>query len=262
MSDNTKRRIHLLYSILVSVVVILTGVAFILSAYHLYTTGLQVDAQPYTTATIAAAFSRISPLVYLCLGLVLGGFILNLALPQEAKKPPVERNRKLMLEKLITKTDLAACPDDLRKGIEKQEKDRKIHILVGILLLTMATTLFLSYACQDSLWHETDFNGSMMRGFFALVICMALPFAYHVWVAFYCCRSMDKEIQLLRQASTLSPYKGEAAPAPRRKNFESIVRCGVLILAVAMLTYGLCTGGTVDVLAKAATICTECVGLG
>ncbi|MBR6562374.1 MAG: thioredoxin [Clostridia bacterium] len=41
-----------------------------------------------------------------------------------------------------------------------------------------------------------------------------------------------------------------------------IIRICLLLAAVAVLIYGLTSGGTADVLAKAKAICTECVGLG
>ncbi len=263
MTKETKNRIHLIYGILLSIVAVIAGVCFILSAMSLYRAGLATDTQPYTVETISAAFSKIAVPVYLCLALVIGGWILNIFLPPEKKKPPVEKNLKLMLQRLQAKTDLSACPQDLRTSIEQQENSRKLHWIISGVLLAEASGLFLSYACQPGNWHETDFNGSMIRGFFALMICLVIPFIYIVFTTFYCRKSLNKQIELMRQASTVAPCKGEK---PANKNcgckLESIVRYGVLVFAVAILVYGLCTGGTVDVLAKAATICTECVGLG
>lgn len=263
MTKKTKSRIHLIYGIVLSVVAVVCGILFILSALSLYRTGLATDTQPYTVQTIAAAFSRIAVPVYLCLALVIGGIVLNLVLPQEQKRVAPEKNRQLILQRLQSKTDLSGCEDSLRASIEKQEKSRKLHKLISGLLLAAATGLFLSYACDSSHWHETDFNASMIRGFFALMICLVIPFVYIVFTVFFCRRSLDRQIELMRQASKLSPFQGERpAPQKRGQRLESIVRYGVLVFAVGILVYGLATGGTVDVLAKAATICTECVGLG
>ena len=43
---------------------------------------------------------------------------------------------------------------------------------------------------------------------------------------------------------------------------EVILRVVILILAAALIIMGICNGGLEDVLAKGASICTECVGLG
>ncbi len=263
MTKETKNRIHLIYGIVLSVVAVICGVLFILSAMNLYQTGLATDTQPYTVQTISAAFSKIAIPVYLCLALVIGGMVLNIVLPQEKKKVAPEKNRQLILQRLQAKTDLSGCEEGLRASIEKQEQARKLHKLISGLLLAAATGLFLSYACDSSHWHETDFNASMIRGFFALVICLVIPFIYIVFTTFFCRKSLDKQIELMRQASNLSPFKGEKpAPTEKGQKLESIVRYSVLVFAVGILVYGLATGGTVDVLAKAATICTECVGLG
>ncbi len=263
MTKETKNRIHLIYGIVLSVVAVIAGVCFILSALNLYRTGLATDTQPYTLQTIAAAFSKIAVPVYLCLALVIGGWILNIVLPPEKKKPAIEKNQKLILQRLQAKTDLAACPQELRTSIEKLENGRKTQWIISGVLLAAASGLFLSYACNGSNWHETEFNTSMIRGFFALMLCLVIPFIYIVCTTFYCRKSLTKQIELMRQASTLAPYKGEK-PSGKAKGckLEPIVRYSVLVIAVGILVYGLCTGGTADVLAKAATICTECVGLG
>ena len=43
---------------------------------------------------------------------------------------------------------------------------------------------------------------------------------------------------------------------------EVILRVEILILAASLIIMGICNGGLEDVLAKGASICTECVGLG
>ena len=43
---------------------------------------------------------------------------------------------------------------------------------------------------------------------------------------------------------------------------EVILRVVILILAASLIIMGICNGGLEDVLAKGASICTECVGLG
>ncbi len=263
MTKETKNRLHSLYGIAVSAAAVVAGICFALSAYGLYTAGLAADTQPYTPQTIAAAFRQITIPVYLCLALILGGFVLNIFLPPEPRKPKTDKNRTHILEKLRTKTDLSACPADLRAAIEKQRRSRRSMAFVGGFLLVLCTLLFLAYACRAEVWHETDFNGSMIRGFFAMVICLTPPLLYHLGAAFALPRSLDKEIALMRQASTLAPCQGHPpSPAPKSHRLENIVRYSILLLALGLVTYGLCTGGTVDVLAKAATICTECVGLG
>ncbi|MBQ2901252.1 MAG: thioredoxin [Agathobacter sp.] len=39
-------------------------------------------------------------------------------------------------------------------------------------------------------------------------------------------------------------------------------RNAILVVAIILVVYGFLNGGTIDVLAKAINICTECIGLG
>ncbi len=267
MTQDTINRIHKIYGIILSVVAAVAGILFIVSAWNIYQTGLANDVQPYTYATIGAAFSKIVIPVYACLVLVIGGIALDIALPRSKKKLAAEKNLPLILSRLQAKTDLDKCEEGLRASVEKQQKSRKLHATILTVLLVICGALFLSYACNPNNWagidQPTQFTPCMVRAVFALLICMALPFVYSIFAVFYSRHSMNKEIELMRQASAACPFKGER-PAPKQMSIqtENIVRYGVLLFAVAIMVFGLCTGGTADVLAKAAAICTECVGLG
>ncbi len=267
MTQETINRIHKIYGIVLSVVAVITGILFIVSANAIYRTGLAADVQPFTYATIGAAFSRIAIPVYLCLALVLGGWILDAVLPREKARLKAEKNLPLMLSRLQAKTDMAQLEAGLCASIEKLEKGRKIHAFISGLLLGLSSVLFLSYACNGANWPAVEeaskITDSMITAVFALLICLALPFVYSVFTVFYCRKSLSKQVELMRQASAAAPFKGER-PTPKQSSLkpEMIVRYAVLCFALAIMVYGLFTGGTVDVLAKAAAICTECVGLG
>ncbi len=265
MTQETINRIHKIYGIVLSIVAVAAGILFIVSAYGLYTDGKAADVQPYTVQTIAAAFSKIAIPVYLCLFLVIGGFILDAVLPREKKKTPAEKNLPLILSRLQAKTDLSQCDLPLCNAIEKQQKARKLHAFISGSLLGFFSVLFLAYACNPNNWAPVsgDLNSSMIKAFFALIICLILPCLYTVFTVFFCKRSLNKEIDLMRQASAAAPLKGGQAPAAKSHLSAILVaRYAILTVALVFLVYGLCAGGTADVLAKAATICTECVGLG
>ncbi len=265
MTKETINRIHKLYGIVLSIVAVAAGILFIVSAYGLYTDGKAADVQPYTLQTIGAAFARISVPVYLCLMLVIGGFILDAVLPREKKKTAADKNLPLILSRLRAKTDLSQCDLPLCNAIEKQQKGRRLHAFVSGSLLGLASVLFLAYACNPNNWVPVggDLNGSMIKAFFALLICLALPCLSTIFTVFYCKRSLNKEIDLMRQASAAAPLKGGQPSQPKNRQLAvCITRYAILAVSLVFIAYGLCNGGTADVLAKAATICTECVGLG
>ena len=78
----TKKRIHQIYGILLSVSLVVSGILLIIACIGIYLSG----DRPFTPEAVAAAFSGIAIPVYLCLALIVGGFILEGFLPSEKKK--------------------------------------------------------------------------------------------------------------------------------------------------------------------------------
>lgn len=269
MTNDLRKRIHLIYGIIYIAVTVMAGICFILAAQNLYRTGLATGAQPYTRESIAQAFSGIAIPVYLCLGLTVGGFILRLALPLENKKLIPEKNLPLILSRLQAKTDLQQCDDALRADIMAQGKARKLHTLISAALLAVCSIVFLVYACNPDLWPSVDkvalqLNGIMIRSVLILAACLALPTGYAIFTAYFCRRSLNKEIELMRQAAAQAPKKAETvAAAPAKKlPVAAIVRYAILAAAVVLVVVGYSNEGFRGVIAKAAAICLECVGLG
>ena len=74
---------------------------------------------------------------------------------------------------------------------------------------------------------------------------------------------MRREIELVKKAIAVGAKAESVLPKKDKKQtIIFLARYGILAIAVVVLVAGFCFGGTADVLAKAAAICTECVGLG
>lgn len=264
MSHDIRKRIHLIYGILFSAVTVVAGICFILACYGIYTDGKAAGGQIYSRAIVAEAFAPIAVPVYLCLALVIGGFILHLLLPVESKRIAPEKNRQLILQRLQAKTDLSACDAQLQKDIRKQRSARKLHCFISAALLSVASIGFLIYACNNSLWPEVgQVSPVVLHTFMILAGCLVIPTGYTVFTAYHNRRSLDKEITLMKQAAKLAPSP-VAAPVQHvgSQKWLVIARCAIVMLALVLVLYGFFTGGVADVIGKAAKICTECVGLG
>lgn len=83
----TKKRIHLLYSIVLTVMLLITGICLCVACMGIYLSG----EQPFSREAVTAAFRYISVPVYLCIALAVGGLILDTVLPAEVK---IQRGRK------------------------------------------------------------------------------------------------------------------------------------------------------------------------
>lgn len=265
MSQNVRKRIHRIYGIVFTTVTLIAGICFIAACYNIYATGLQSGGQIYSRDIVSEAFSRICIPVYLCLALTIGGFVLHLLLPLEKKKLVAEKNRMLILSRLQEKADLSACNSQITAGIRKQEASRRLHWIITAVLWAVCTLVFLVYACCPSHWPKdlsqvTDVVAATVK---VLLLCLILPVGYSIFAAYFCRRSMDKQIELMKQAAKEAPASptSQAGKEPSRK-WLTIVRCALVVLAVGLVLYGYSSGGIEDVIAKAAAICTECVGLG
>lgn len=267
MSQTLRKRIHLIYGIALSAVTVIAGICLILACYHIYTNGIQTDAQQiYSRAIVAEAFSRIAIPVYLCLALTIGSFVLHLALPLDKKKPKVDKNRQLILSRLEAKTDLSACEPSLATAIAAEKKRRFVDTVICGVVLAVCSLIFLIYACMPGRWpdpsHVTD---AMVQTVMVFLPCVIVPGICAVAAAYRNRASLDKQIELMKQAAAQSP----AAPAtsapitPPTKLLDlKILRYAILVIAIVCIVFGYTQGGFDDVIAKAARICTECVGLG
>ena len=256
MTNQRSNRIRRIYGILLSVVLAAAGICLIAACCDIY---FGADGS-FSREIVAAHFAPIAVPVYLCLAMVIVGFILDIFLPGEKQKASVEKNYDLILQRLQGKADLDACEDGLKAAVLRERKSRKCHKIVSIALLVIGSVVFLSYALNGSHFQQREITDSMIQAVTLLIPCMAVPFGYAVFSAYYSRASIQREIDLLKQAgASRSPAP---AQAPKAGKADSCLRWAVLAVAVAILIYGYAAGGTADVLTKAINICTECVGLG
>lgn len=260
MTDKTKQRIHLVYSIVLSVLLVIAGVCFIVACVGIYNSG----DKPFSREAVAAAFSGIAVPVYLCLALVIGGFILDGFLPGEKKKTAAQKQYRVILSRLHAKLDMDSCDGAVHRAILAQQRSRKLHKIISAVLLVLGSVIFLSYGLNSGNFHQSDITGSMVKAMYLLLPCLAVPFGYGVFSAFYARASIRKEIELVKQAIAAGAQTNTPKAAPVRGNTKPllILRCALLGIGIVILVYGFFAGGTNDVLTKAINICTECVGLG
>lgn len=252
-------RIHRIYGILLSISIILAGVCLIAGCLSIYFTG----DRTYSREIVAETFSSIAIPIYLCLTLTIGSFIWELLQPSKA---PVHQNMKpfaFVLIRLYTKKDLSKCDDALLASINKERKSRKLHTIIRTVFICISSITFLSYALNGNHFHQSEINTSMIHAMWILLPCMAVPFIYAVFTAYHNNKSLQREIELVKQIPVAfeKQENDNSSPISTEKR-ENIVRYTLLLVGVVVLIYGFISGGTIDVLTKAINICTECIGLG
>lgn len=257
MTERMKQRIRLVYGLVLSVSLLAAGLCLIVSCVEIYRSG----DQPFSRETVAAHFEAIQGPVYLCLALILGGFLLELAIPAEKEKRAGKQDA-LILKRLYEKTDLSQCSDDLRAAVAAEQKKRGLNKQNLLWLLSFCTIGFLSHILTGGIFQLPDINGSMLRAIGILAFWLVIPFAYALFITYRGRKSIQREIDLLKTAPAEARRTAPTHTEIPRKDHTPAIRCVIALAAAALLLYGYFTGGTMDVLTKAINICTECVGLG
>ena len=259
MSDNLKKKLRLLYGIMLSVMLTVTGVLLMMACVNIYNIG----SRPFTAENIAAEFSKISVVVWITVAMVAIGAILALILPGEKAKLRAIVDKKAMLARFSHRIDLAALLCDVAEKINKEKKLRRALLIAAIVLIVAAAIPAAIFAFNFNNF-TADHDASVLR---ACVLILPLAFfgigiatAYVLLEA----ASIDRQLTLVKSAMTTASSK--SIDAERKKEvcprLTAGIRIAVVIVAVAFIVLGIFNGGIADVLAKAINICTECIGLG
>ena len=258
MKKETAKHIRLIYSVVLGIAAVAAGICLMAACLDIYRSG---GDQIYTPQKVAQAFAPIAPVVYFTLTLVIGGFLLDLALPANSKKVKADKNPAVTLDRLLSKRDVENCDPATRQAMVKLQKGRMLRLWIGAALLVVCSVVFLSYGANPANFHQSQINASMVNAMWVLLPCLAVPFAFAVYTAYYTKASLQKEIELVKTI----PAGEKKEPVPAKKtpaNGLLIARFVLVCAGIALLIYGFLAGGTADVLTKAVNICTECVGLG
>ena len=209
----------------------------------------------YTPEDVAGRFATIAPLFFAGIGLLIGGLALGVR-DENAEKPvkDAELNRDLTVSRVARPS-----PDMIA---ERRRQRRLLWIGRGLFALCMAPLLI--YLLNPAHFPEAD-----PEEMFYSLLWVFLPWTAAGLGALAATAAL-REKSLLREtqaaqaqvkeekAEGISPASGSARP-PKRKTWLQAV---FLVAAVALILAGVFNGSALDVLYKAITICTECVGLG
>lgn len=247
-----------IYSVLFSIVIVVAGICFIAGALSIYNSG----DQPYSREVVAETFSKIAFPVYLCLGMTVLSFILEILLPSNKEKDKMFKPYQAILNRLYENRDFSKCEDTVRTEILSLQKSRKLHCIIRLVVIIISSIAFLIYALNGDNFHQSEINGSMVQAMWILLPCVVISFGYALFVNIHNDKSLAKEIELMKQAPTLEKNSDiEITDMPSNTKTNAF-RIAFVVIGCFFLVYGLVTGGTVDVLTKAINICTECIGLG
>ena len=230
MPENKVKRIHLIYGIFAAVLLVALGVALILSARAIYTSG----PRPYTRAAIGAKLIDMAPLLILNLVAIVGGIILNIILPLPRAKTKAVRDELVTMQKLAAK---AGTPnEEQKKALEKLQGKRWLYpvLTAGIFGGLMGRPAF--YLLDRGNFPAADPTAEIMAAAF-----IVLPPAIIGLVGCFICSLLIKK-SILKETEIYKQIIAEGNKVAPNQNADSIIvekRNIVSCIILSFITFGI-----------------------
>lgn len=261
MSQKNIQRIHLVYGIVLSALLAVTGILLIVSCVSIYQSG----PRPFSPDSIAAAFHKISIPVYVTVGAVILGAILRLLLPTESKKMKAVMDKRDLLAKLECRLNGVAVEPATLDSINREVRLRTLLRPLAALLCVAAFVPAVVHVIKPESFTMATYNQDVINAFLWLLPGILVMIGAFTAVAYLEDASLQRQITLVKAAMAAAGgtrAATESTSAPRRGHAVLVVRLSLLAVGIAFVILGIFNGGMADVLSKAVNICTECIGLG
>lgn len=252
MANEKRIFIHRIFAILISVLTVIAGACFIAGCLSIYNSG----PSPYTPESVSETFSKYCIPIYSCAVFAVLGIVIDIFLPDSKKPAPIPRQQQHIVERLTKTRDVSGSGTEIQKQINDLRKKRKNLQLVCLSVSAICAAIFLGYSFNRSLFYRETINETVIKAMIVLIPCFAVAATFTIFASYKCIGLMKSEAELLKQCPVSNVI------ATQVKSRACIIRSILLVFAIAILIYGIVSGGTADVLTKAKNICTECIGLG
>lgn len=254
MDEKKLRLIHTVCGIIISAVLIVAAVCLITSAYTIYNSG----DKPYNPESISAEYAKIAAPLWIAIGAVIAGILLNIALPAAKSKKKVQNDPFVRL-RIMQKKLPADCN---HTGIKHQREVRARSRAVCALLCAISFIPAIVVLCDYDYFTVDNLTPALLRVVAALAIGIIISGVLLFILFVIEIKSAEREIEWTKIALSESNNKPIKNEEKNSENTIKIVRLVLVGVACALIVIGLTQDGFYDVLQKAIRICTECIGLG
>ena len=259
MNEEKLRKIHTVYGIIMSILVVFLGFCFIVSCITIYKSG----ERPFTRESVGIQLGSILMPIVLCLVGIIGSIVLSFyPLSQTRLRAKVDFG--VALSRLRDRCDFDSCPSELLEKIKKQKKIRTIvYVSLGV-VIAICLGISLIYCLNKENFPAVDITDEVARAVIVVLCCTIVSFASMLGAGAICASSISKELEFIKKVLGVSK-KATIQPkneCKKCKIITNVIRGVILAVAVIFIILGISNGGMADVLGKAIRICTECIGLG
>ena len=260
MSKKTVKYIKLIYGIVLSALLIITGALLMVACINVY----KIGNRPFTPENISAEFKKISIFIWLTLDATVGGIILKLGLPSDESKLKASKDEKKTLSRLMQRLNEESCDEHKLAQIKKEKKLRVILRTVAIALCALTALPAVIYSLIFSNF-SADYNASVISACLLVLPCAFISMGICIALVYLESASLKRQSGCVKAALAESNGNFRARTDDKPRSYPkavTAVRIALAALALALITAGILNGGMADVLSKAVNICTECIGLG
>ncbi len=258
MNDKTIKIIHTAGAVLISAALIAAAVCLIIGAYTIYDSG----DTPYTPESIGAQYARFAIPLWIAVGAVGAGILLNIFLPEAKKGKKNQNNVFIRLAIMQKKLGGMVCGGDIMSEIGKERRCRKtLRAVIGI-LCALSFIPALLVLCDYSFHTVENLTPAVIRTSLSLLVGCAVSAIALTALHFIEAKSAEREIAKTKIALSDGEKKALTAAPDGSERRRDLIRLILVGAACALILLGSLDNGFNDVLQKAIRICTECIGLG
>ncbi len=268
MLENKAKIAKLVYEVVFALLSTAVAVLLILQVADIYFNG---GESPYTVESIKQHFNEIAPVIYVWIAFILGGFILFEALPVKEKKGKVDVYYTFTcLEKKLLEKDISASEEG--KLYQKQKLTSVIVKFACGVAIGISIAFSLAFLLDATNFKNQNQNLEVAKASLYLLPFVVASFALPIGVVIFENVMAKKQMPIVRKLvkegkegaskNKLQVIKGKISQFFNDKNTVFALRLAVAVVGTVLTVYGLATGGSAGVLAKAITICRQCIGLG
>ena len=277
MNENSLKKLCRILVIVTAALVALCGIAYAVSAIHLYSTG---GATPYAKERVSAYLLYLLPISILTVLSVIGSGILSVMTAEGERKLRGAADKRDILAKLYRRYrisaidsraigggDMAIVTDPESYGaIARERRLRKLARGIFAAVCTVFIAVALVFVLNPARYDPSEYNSTVVElVLFALAPCAAIVGGYFI-LSLILTKSYGTELALVKaQVASSSPKEAPLSKPDGSKNTQKLytgIRIAVLTVAVALIVTGIAVGDVKDIIDKAIRICQECIGIG
>lgn len=257
MHPQAYRKIHYIYSIYLSMTILVASLCLMSACFIILQTGA-----PFSPQIVSEMFHKIDFSVYLCFASIIGSIVLQLLFPEPNHRANKKTQNHMLQKRNLRNCDIQHLDASSQQAIHRERRLRYFCLTLRTVLILIGSAIFLIYACNPSNYDSIDVNTSIIYVLIFALPSLGIPLAYGIYSESICGLSIQREFSVFTSAHSGTDTTPNAAQnlLPSRK--AGITRSILLVLLFMISILGIFLGDAADVMTTAINICTECIGLG